>query len=94
MPRSWVKLSSAKTVKKKIPSLLLSFIKLRGTKEGQECAYKGHLEIFQMPPGERQRKSSETYKEPKRYKMYWRDRTGAHERNNNTVTCHQFNCNS
>mgnify|MGYP001791321291 CR=1 FL=1 len=29
------------------------FIRLRGTKEGQECASMGHLEIFSMSSGER-----------------------------------------
>ena len=32
------------------------FIRLRGTKEGQECASVGHLEIFSMSSGKRQRK--------------------------------------
>ena len=36
------------------------FIKLRGKKEGQECASIGHLEIFSMATDERQRKSRGT----------------------------------
>ena len=46
------------------------FIRLRGTKEGQECASLGHLEIFPMSSGERQRKSTGTLKEPDKYKRY------------------------
>ena len=46
------------------------FIRLRGTKEGQECASIGHLEIFSMSSGERQRKSRGTLKEQERYKRY------------------------
>ena len=58
------------------------FIWLRGTKEGQECASIGHLEIFSMSSGERQRKSRGTLKEQERYKRYSRGRTGVHEMNN------------
>ena len=36
------------------------FMRLRGIKEGQECASIGHLEIFSMSSGERQRKSRGT----------------------------------
>ena len=36
------------------------FIRLVGTKEGQECASLGHLENFSMSLGERQRKSRGT----------------------------------
>ena len=36
------------------------FIRLRGTKEGQECASIGRLEIFSMSSGERGRKSGGT----------------------------------
>ena len=57
------------------------FIRQRGTKEGQERASIGHLWIISMSPGERQRKSRETYKEKGRYKRYLRGRTGEHERN-------------
>ena len=39
------------------------FIRLRGTKEGQECSSTGHLEIFSMSSGERQRKKRGTLKE-------------------------------
>ena len=46
------------------------FIRLRGTKEGQECASIGHLEIFSMSSGERQRKSRGTLNEQERYKRY------------------------
>ena len=58
------------------------FIMLRGTKEGQECASIGHLEIFSMSSGERQRKSRGTLKEQERYKRYSKGRVGAHKRNN------------
>ena len=58
------------------------FIRLRGTKEGQECASIGQLEIFSMPSGERQRKSRGTLKEQERYRRNKRGRAGAHERNN------------
>ena len=40
-------------------------MRLRGTKEGQECASLGHLEIFPMSLGERQRKSRVTSKRTK-----------------------------
>ena len=56
--------------------------KVRGTKEGQECASLGHLEIFSMSSGERQRKSRVTLKEHKRNKRHSGGRAGAHERNN------------
>ena len=46
------------------------FIRLRVTKEGQECASIGHLEIFSMSSGERQRKTREILKEQERYKKY------------------------
>ena len=46
------------------------FIRLRGTKEGQECASIGHLEIFSMFSGETQKKSSGTLKVQERYKRY------------------------
>ena len=46
------------------------FIRLRGTKEGQECASIGPLEIFSMSSGERQMKSRGTKKEQQRYKSY------------------------
>ena len=46
------------------------FIRLRGAKEGQECASLGHLEIFSMSSGERQRKTRGTLKEQERYKRY------------------------
>ena len=36
------------------------FIRLRGTKEEQEWAFIGHLEIFSMSSGDRQRKSRGT----------------------------------
>ena len=58
------------------------FIMLRGTKEGQECASIGHLEIFSMSSGESQRKSRRTLKKQERYKRYLRGRRGAHERHN------------
>ena len=58
------------------------FKRLRGTKEGQECASIGHLEIFSMSSGERQRKSRGTFKGQWRYKRYLRGGAGAHERNN------------
>ena len=58
------------------------FIRLWGTKEGQECASKGHIEIFSMSSGERQRKSRRTLKEQERYKRYSKGRVGAHKRNN------------
>ena len=58
------------------------FIKLRRTKEGQECSSLGHLEIFSISSGERQRKARGTVKEQERYKRYKKGRTGAHERNN------------
>ena len=61
----------------------LYFIRLRGTKEGQECSSLGHLEIFPMSSGERQRKSRGTQKEQEMYKKGCkRGRKGAHERNN------------
>ena len=37
-----------------------SFTRLRGTKEGQECASIGHLGTFPASSGERQRKSRVT----------------------------------
>ena len=43
------------------------FIRLRGTKEGQECASIGHLEIFLMYPVEKQGKSRGTLKEQEMY---------------------------
>ena len=46
------------------------FMKLRGVKEGQECASIGHLEISPMSSGENPRKSKGTLKEPERYKRY------------------------
>ena len=49
----------------------------RETKEGQEHASIGHLEIFSKFPVERQRKSRGACKE-----RYYRCRTEAHERNN------------
>ena len=49
---------------------------------GQECASLGHLEIFPMSSGERQRKSRVTLKEQKRNKRHSRGRAGAHNRNN------------
>ena len=55
---------------------------LRGTREGQECASIGHMEVFSMSSGEMQRKSSGTPKEQDRYKRHPRGRTGAHERSN------------
>ena len=58
------------------------FKRLRGTKEGQECASIGHLEIFSMSSGERLRNSRGTLKEQERNKRYSRGRAGAHERNN------------
>ena len=58
------------------------FIWLRGTKEGQECASIGHLEILSMSSGERQRKTRGTLKDQERYKRYRRGKTGAHVRNN------------
>ena len=58
------------------------FIRLRGTKEGQECASMGHLEIFSMSSGERLRNSRKTLKEQERNKRYLRGRAGVHERNN------------
>ena len=61
------------------------FIWLRGTKEGQECASMGHLEIFSMSSDERQRKSRGNLKEQERYKRYSRGRAGAHERNNKGI---------
>ena len=57
-------------------------IRLRGTKEGHECASIGYLEIFSMSSSVRQRKSRGILKEQERYKRYLRGRTGAHERNN------------
>ena len=57
-------------------------IKLRGTKEGQECASIGHLEISAMSSGEKPRKSRGILNEPERYKRYYRSRTGVYERNN------------
>ena len=36
------------------------FIRLRGRTEGQACASIGHLKIFSMSSGERQRKSRGT----------------------------------
>ena len=36
------------------------FIRPRGTKEGQKCASRGHLEIFSTSSGERQRMSRGT----------------------------------
>ena len=56
------------------------YIWLRGTKERQECASIGHIEIFSMSLGERQRKSRGTLKEQEGYKRYLRGRAGAHER--------------
>ena len=58
------------------------FIRLRETKEGQECASIGHFEIFSISLGEMQRKSRGTMKDQERYKRYSRGRAGAHERNN------------
>ena len=58
------------------------FVILRGTKEGQECASRGHPEIFSISSGESQRKSGSALKKPERYKRYSRGRRGAHERNN------------
>ena len=58
------------------------FIRLRGRKKGQGCASIGHLEVFSMSSGERQRKSRGTLKEQEMYKRYLRGRAGAHERNN------------
>ena len=58
------------------------FIRLRGTKEGQECASIGHLEIFSMSSGERQRKNRVTLEDQKRNKRHSRGRAGAHKRNN------------
>ena len=46
------------------------FIRLRGTKEGQERASIGHLEIFSISSGERQRKSRGPQKKQERYKRY------------------------
>ena len=46
------------------------FICLRGTKEGQECASIGHLEIFSTPSGKRQKKIRGILKEQERYKRY------------------------
>ena len=60
----------------------LYFIRLRGTKEGQECASLGHLEIFPMSSGERQRKSRVTLKEQRRNKRHSRGRAGANKMNN------------
>ena len=40
----------------------LYFIRLRGTKEGQECASLGHLEIFPISLGEWQRRVEELKK--------------------------------
>ena len=55
---------------------------LRGSRGGQECASNGHLEIFSMSSGERQRKSWWTLKEQERYKRYSIGRAGVHEMNN------------
>ena len=46
------------------------FVILRGTKEGQECASRGHPEIFSISSGESQRKSGSALKKPERYKRY------------------------
>ena len=56
------------------------FIRLRGTKEGQECASLGPLEISSMSSGERQR-NFERAREVQEV-LERRGRTGAHERNN------------
>ena len=58
------------------------FIRLRGRKQGQGCASVGHLEVFSMSSGERQRKSRGTLKKQEMYKWYSRGRAEAHERNN------------
>ena len=46
------------------------FIKLRGTKEVQECVSIGHLEISLMSSGAKPRNSRGTLKEPERFKRY------------------------
>ena len=46
------------------------FIKLRVTKERQECASIGRLEISSMSSGEKPGKSRGALKEPKRCKRY------------------------
>ena len=58
------------------------FIWLKRAKEGQECASIGHLKIFSMSSGVRQRKILGTLKERERYKRYLRGRVGTHEWNN------------
>ena len=57
-------------------------MRLRGTKEGHECASLRHLEIFPMSSGEKHRKSRVTLKVQKRNRRHLRGRPGAHKRNN------------
>ena len=68
------------------------FKRLRGTKEEQEYASIGHLEIFSMSSGERQRESRGAFKGQERYKRYLRGGAGEHERNNRGTEDVQQRC--
>ena len=49
------------------------FLRLRGTKKGQECASIEHLETFSMPSSARQRRNRGTSEEQKNEQNEWND---------------------